>query len=606
MCAVCAVCLSLTPHAVRATPVAVGELMSDAGVWMPALGEVGKMNLQWLSESGDGALYALGSGEVYRLPPSAAQGAAGRPIDQRWARVGAYAPEIIWDEGEGVSASGPFTSAVLTEIERSVGGLIEEAMDDQGDDTWLSEDTVSFIIEAYVEEEDPPIESPYRVSDLYPNQTGVWVGTGAGLWGTNGESIVPIGGSPGAILSVSQAHERLWVSTPDSLWSWRADSEAWTPAHPVASATLATHAGQLWVLSAGELYTLASSDAPLTPYFTPAGSPQQLISGADGLWLLTSRALYRLEGANWLPCFTYPSSPTHVRWSEGLLVAVSPETLWLSDASCTGELRAVERPQITDIGFRDAIVHEGRLYAATSEGLFSWRPGGATSKDGFAMVYLKRELASYPTFDEVYFAALDYASLNPRKTGYGLRPVLSALLPQVTARVITTPRRTDDRPTFSEGSRQLTLLQPVPNYLMLAEWDLSFDFIARLFNPDLGGAYGEIQAQLEQAVDSPGLDPSLEAEFGLTDDWSDDTYTTQAQRLAATTVALQRRQEHRDRAQLRAYIHRLYRERLDLTYQRYLTPPEGGESSQEYRELSMRADELDALISALTGYRLQL
>jgi hypothetical protein len=590
--------------------VCVGAPLADpvggAGVWVPALGEVGKMNLQWLSESGDGALYALGSGEVYRLAPSEAPPQSGRPVDQRWRRVGAYAPELVWDEGEGVSASGPFTLEVLTEIERVVGGLIEEAMDDQGDDTWLSEDTVSFIIESYVEEEDPPIDSPYRLSDLYPSQTGVWVGTGAGLWGTNVDQLVPIGGSPGSILSVTQAYDRLWVSTPSALWTWRTEQESWTLTHQLSGATLAAHGGLLWVISGGELYTIASPEAPLTPYFSPSGTPQQLIAGGDGLWLLTSRALYRREGANWLPCVAYPSPPTQVRWSEGWLVAVSPEAVWLSEGTCGGELRVVERPQLTDLGFRDAIVYEGRLYAATTDGLFAWRGGGQVSKDGFAVVYLKRELAAYPPFDEVYAAALDSASLNPRATGYGLRPVLSALLPQVTARFLTTPRRTDDRPTFSEGNRQLTLLQPVPNYMVLAEWDLSFDFIARLFNPDLGGSYSEIQAQLQSAVDSPGADLALEAEFGITDDWSDDTYTTQAQRLAATTVALQRRQEHRDRAQLRLYLHRLYRERLDLTYQRWLTPPEGGERSQEFKDLSLRVAELDALLSALTGYRLQL
>jgi len=574
--------------------------VGDGGVWVPALGEVGKMSLSWLSESGDRALYALGSGEVYRLPPAASL------ADQRWARVGSYAPELTWDEGEGVTASGPFTPSVLSEIERVVSGLVEEAAEDQGDDSWLSEDTVSFIIESYVEEDDPPIDSPYRVSDLYPSQSGVWVATGAGLWGTNGQRIVPIGGSPGAALSLTQVGGRLWLSAPSGVWAWEGEGAPWARAHDLPSASLAAHEGQLWALSGGALYVSSGPEGALTPYFAPAGTPQQLVEGGGGLWLLTSRALYRKEGANWRPCATYPSSPTHVRWSEGWLVAVSPGELWLSRDTCEGDPRVVERPQLTDLGLRDAVVYEGRLYAATTEGLFAWRAGAPASKDGFALVYLKRELASYPPFDDVYAAALDYASLNPRQSGYGLRPVLSALLPQVLARLTVTPRRADDRPTFSEGNRQLTLLQPVPNYVVLAEWDLSFDFVARLFNPDLGGAYGELQAQLEQAADSPGAELGLEAELGAVDDWSDDTYTTQAQRLAATTVALQRRQEHRDRAQLRLYLHRLYRERLDLTYQRWLTPPEGGEASAEAKELALRVAELDALLDALTGYRLKL
>lgn len=593
--------LGLLVSPITASPITASPITEGAGVWLPTSGALGRHALQWLAHAGDGALYALGAGEVYRLP-SSPKNSPNTP--RSWQKIGRYSPTLEWDEAEGVSATGPFTSALLSDIERSVGALIEEQLETQGDETWLSEDSVAFLIEAFEGEEDPPLDSPYRVSGLYPNSEGVWVATGAGVWGTNKGALVPLVGSPNEVRSVTQAHGRLWASTTDALWSWSGViDEPWVRREEeMGGGSLTSFQGALWLLSANALYRLEAPNAPLATEYASKDGLLDLFEGGGRLWLLTTRQLWVREGSAWRPCQRYESSPTHARWSEGHLIAVSPHQLWVSTERCEPPAR-FERPRVSGLGLRDALISEGQLYAATTQGLFTWRVGDQAGASA-PVSYLKRALSGLPSFDELYLEALQVSDLNPRDIGFGSRPVLSALMPDVRAFVSLDPNRRDEVPTFSQGNRQLTLLQPVPQYQVMFEWDLSFEFLARLINPELGSAYSEVQSQLTLAQDQPGADLALEDSLGIPDDWSDDTYTTQAQRLAATTVALQRRQAHRDRAALRSYMHRLYREWVDLIYRAWLAPPPP--QSEERLQDALRAEELAALLNALTAHRFSL
>ena len=339
---------------------------------------------------------------------------------------------------------------------------------------------------------------------------------------------------------------------------------------------------------------------------SPEPAPQDglidLFEGGGELWLLTTRQLWRRKGSAWAPCLRFPTSPTHAHFTEGHLVIIGQEHLWISEPSCT-KAQVVYKPQLEGLGFRDATIAHGRLYAATSQGLFQWRASRELSPGGFELLYLKRAIEALPPFDELYRAALSEAQLTPGQ-GFGSRPILSALLPQVRAQLRLDPSRDDEVPTFSDGNRQLTLLQPLPVYQVMLEWDLSFDFLARLFNPELGSAYTELQSQMGLSIEQPGVDNALEAELGVPEDWTDDTYTTQAQRLAATTVALQRRQAHKDRSLLRKYMLRLYREWIDLIYREWLSP--AALKGDEALDDRLRSQELAALLNSLTGYRFNL
>lgn len=600
---------ALTATSAAPTPVgnpssAEGLLSGEPGMWLPERGELGRKSLQWLGKAGDGALYVLGGGSLYRAERTALQGP--QRASTSWVLSGYYAPQLEWDEGEGVTASGPFQPELLSDIERAVGLLIEEELEGQGDDAWLSEDSASFILEAYMNEEDPPLDSPFRVSGLYPNESGVWLATGAGVWGTNQEALVSLGGSPREARGLTQAFGELWVGTGDSLWHWRGEEASpWQRAaidQRIGAASLAQHEGALWLLSANQLFKMTEAGGRLLKERGPQDSMIDLFEGGGALWLLTTRQLWRREGSAWSPCLRFPSSPTHARYSEGHLVVISQEYVWVGDSACK-QTRTLIRPQLEGLGFRDALFAHGALYAATSQGLFKWRATREVSPGGFELLYLKRALEALPSFDELYRAALEEAQLVPG-SGLGSRPLLSALLPQVRAQLRVDPSRSDEVPTFSDGNRQLTLLQPQPVYQVMFEWDLSFDFLARLFNPELGSAYTEVQSQMELSLDQPGLDNALEAELGVPEDWTDDTYTTQAQRLAATSVALQRRQAHKDRSQLRKSMLRLYREWLDLIYRQWLDPDSlVGDAGLEDQ---LRSEEISALLNALTSYRFNL
>ena len=613
-------------------------LLNVEGVWIPEAGRVGQTSITWLGVSTTPSLYALGSGEIFwRADSNDRERTEDGGLRALWRSIGAYAPELSWDEGEGVAASGPFSPKVLANIEREVGALIEAQIDGQGDEDWLSEDTVNFILDSYISEESPAVDSPYRLSGVMTDLNGVWVSTGAGIWNINQDRLTPLDLSPTPTLSITRAHKKLWVSTPEGVWVWdhlptslmpikeasiplpetaletssppsnlKEDEAAWQRVFEVPNALLSHLNGTLWFLSSGTLYH-SSDGSSFSIHPTPPGEAQSLTEGGDRLWLLNERTLYESHplpsgAVQWRRCHVYSSPPTHVRWSEGWLVATSDEAVWLTRSTCD-ETRKFNLPYRGAIGFRDALIHQGVLYAATSGGLFSWSAGALRTDKRVALPFLKRELNLFPNLSSLYSRALIERSLDPKQGGYGKRPVLSALLPQVRLSYQTHPSREEQTPTFSEGNRQLTLLQPVPDLQFFVEWRVSFDFLTRLIDPDRGNVYTEIQSQMDSALEQPGSDLALEETFGAPDTWSDETYTSQAQRLALTSIALERRQMHRERAKLYTDLSKLHRERLQLTYRLYLTPPESPQIKQEW---GIRLQEIDALLDAFTGYQLHI
>ena len=125
-----------------------------------------------------------------------------------------------------------------------------------------------------------------------------------------------------------------------------------------------------------------------------------------------------------------------------------------------------------------------------------------------------------------------------------------------------------------------------------------------LIDPERTSAYSETQSQLEALSGDPLSTSELETEVGVFEEWTEDTFTSQAQRLALTTLALERRQKHRDRHQLRTYVSRLHRERVNLTYRRWLSAD--SVTSIQSQKRVLRLQEIDALLDAVTGYRLKI
>ena len=128
---------------------------STEGSWVPISSQIGNRLLTRLGSahhtlpsvqsSLEQGAYALGGGQIWYTSYVSKTS----QVDHQWESLGRYTPEIEWDEGEGISASGPFPPEILDQIERDLNELIEDSMENQGDENWVSEDTIQFIIETY-------------------------------------------------------------------------------------------------------------------------------------------------------------------------------------------------------------------------------------------------------------------------------------------------------------------------------------------------------------------------------------------------------------------------------------------------------------------------
>lgn len=619
---------------------AVGE-----GVWVPLMGEVGRRPILNLAIGGDGLLYATGAGRVWSAPapPSTAQPKlAEGALTTQWVERGRYAPTLDWDESEGISASGPFDSALLSEVERQVSVVLESMLEGQGDEDWLSEDAVATLIESFEDEALPALDSPYRVNGAYPQLEGIWLTSGAGVWATTRGGVLPIPSSPAPALSIIQVGAELWVSTLSGVFRTahylkdlqamrqgdpREDLEprgvSWVQVSDLTNSVITRFGERIYALKDERLFEVREG-RDLSEVISPSGIQKialerlkNLTSTKDGepsdqaerLWSLTREGLWYNDPRApqgelaWKRCLGINRPLALIRPTALGILLVTPQSITRVSSDCQRvyEYRA---PISESVMLNDAAWWNGKLYIATSGGVFSWEPMLEGSHAQVALRYLKRDLALFPKFFQVYQAALLEHELDPRSGGYGARPVLSALMPQLRARYISAPSRDDQVPSFNTGSRQLNLLQPTNNFEVFLEWRISLDFLTTLIDPERTSAYAESQSQIDAISDDPLSAQELETEAGLFEEWTEDTMTSQAQRLALTTLALERRQKHRDRRQLRTYISRLHRERVGLTYKRWLS--EDPEASLKSQERALRLKEIDALLDAATGYRIKI
>ena len=110
--------------------------------------------------------------------------------------------------------------------------------------------------------------------------------------------------------------------------------------------------------------------------------------------------------------------------------------------------------------------------------------------------------------------------------------------------------------------------------------------------------------QMQNIIDQPGSDLALEEalDFNVSD-MDQDTYTAQAQRLAMTTIAVEKRQMQKDRVVLYRTIKRLYQERFTILYRLLM---ENQSASEQRSNLQLRIQEIDALLDAMTHHRLSI
>jgi hypothetical protein len=599
------------------------------------MGEVGRRPLIYLAIGGDDALYAAGAGRVWTsssLTTHAIEKTTTKTGIQvaeddpdSWTERGRYAPTLTWDEAEGISASGPFSPNLLSEVERQIGEALESMLEGQGDEDWLTEDAVSTLIESFEDETLPPLDSPYRVNGAHPHTEGVWLTTGSGIWATTKRGIIPVPQSPDAAVSITQIGTELWVSTLDGIFrtahylrdlqtTQRTSSIVWRQVNELGNATLIRYQDQLYAFKDERLLLIKEGAEP-KEVITPSGTQKLAVESTqtkgkepERLWAFTQEGLwYGVPQAShqiaWKRCVGLRLPLATLRPTPIGVLLVSPQAVTRVSSDCQ-RVYHYRSPISESVMLNDAAWWNGKLYVATSGGLFSWEPMLDSVHSMVSLRYLKRDLALFPKLFPIYLAALREQELDPRSGGYGARPVLSALVPQLRVRYITAPSRDDQLPTFNVGSRQLTLLQPTDSFDVFLEWRISLDFLTTFIDPERTSAYSETQSQLEALSGDPLSTNGLETETGLFEEWTEDTFTSQAQRLALTTLALERRQKHRDRHQLRTYVSRLHRERVNLTYRRWLSTD--SVTSIQSQKRVLRLQEIDALLDAMTGYRLKI
>ena len=465
------------------------------GLWVPADGDLGRRNLSHITIGGDQSLYVIGSGIIWQKNKKVKNDPSMR---KNWEILGRYAPLLTWDESIGVNASGPFTSALLNEVERQVGESIEAALDGQGDEDWITEDAALSLIEAFEDEVSPAVDSPYRVNGVFPQQQGVWLATGAGLWATNEQGLNPVEGSPAPLMSVTQLDNELWVSTGEAILHtqdyltyltkegdeplrWRLDNTQETMnLFRYQQSGFAVLNDELLPIKQSDQSTANKLNLPLGTYSVESSSTPMVTNINDKLWALNQNGLWYTESNRsgpliWERCISVPSPMTHIKVGASTILVIAPQEILSVSKDCQ-TIERYETPLGESVMFTDAMWWDKKLYASTSGGLFIWESESHSKLPKIAIQYLKRDLEIFPKFFEIYRAALKEQGLDPQSNGYGARPVVSALLPQLTMRYNTRPSRVDTVPTFSIGSRQLSLLQPRPEYSVFVEWRISLDF----------------------------------------------------------------------------------------------------------------------------------
>ena len=596
------------------------------GLWVPITQINPEISIIKLQKDGQQRLYAFGGGRSFmdKAPYQSEE------ID--WYEIQGYAPQLVWTEGEKIEATGPFDAETLDRVEGEVTTLIEDQVDQQQDENFLSEDVAQSIIEQYVNETYPAQDSPYLLHHTLPYQQGILLKSGVGLWHISKQKIQAI--TP-TVPTTSITHDTqvIWMSNEQGIFykpfisSSRPASTLgqveWIQLSNHAHAQLVHDGKRLWFVYKNGLYYSQSFARPQKVHVF-GESVQKLYYAGQRLWVSTAQKLMQSSPIadtdyrpQWSTCVRYPYRSRSLHFDQVLLNQVNTVKRIVTTLDDRVYLTHVDHDQCkaTDVfvasrdqtlALYDAIWHKKQLYVATQRGLFTWYSHMSNYQQGIK--YYQKAIQTYPRFDQIYRAALQVNQLDPQANPYGKRPILSALLPQLRLRFQTHPQRNDNVPTFADGSRRLTLHQPRPEYQIFAEWKLSFDFLATLIDPSRASTIVDLQNQMQNIMEQPGSNLALEEALDVDiSDFDQDSYNAQAQRLAMTTIAVEKRQMQKDRATLYRTIARLYRERFNTLFRLMTSNPRHKKSKKNKRRLdSLRVQEIDALLDALTNYQLKM
>ena len=320
----------------------------------------------------------------------------------------------------------------------------------------------------------------------------------------------------------------------------------------------------------------------------------------DQLWVLSGQQLYLIDQGLLQPlCDPLPRAPVGLRWSGGSLITWRAHEIWVHSVGCT---RIRLSPPRGSGEILDLALNQEGLWISTALGLFRWTKAARGQRSAARVALVERALSERPPFPVLYRAVLRAQGLDRESWGYGLRPLIAMLLPELQFRASTRPLRSDRTPTIFGGNRQLRLEQPRPEVTLFARWTITLDALAGLFGIEGRSRTGS--EQLEAEIQGLGITQQENLDFAfdeLDPLGADATLAARSQRISQTLLALERRQAVRERRRLRRLLLRLYEEQTRLIWRRWMTNPRDPLRLALWR---LRIKEIDALFLAYHGAEL--
>ena len=564
------------------------------GTWIPTIGPAGERPIQGIALGGDDALYAAGQGIVYRLVPG-----------ERWKAAGRYTPEVSYDPFDGTRISGDFPPAFLetARVELNQALVPHFGLDTERPEDENALDIILGVFEAYTSEADPAPDSIYAVHRVTTADNGVWIATGGGLFKATAKGVEGPITTVAPVLDVLQTRTEVLLIGPAGVRQLK-DGRA-EPWRQFIAQSLARVDGRAAFIAEGTSWWDDGQVGPrrIAP---PTGTPRQIASGGQVLYVATDLAVYRREGEAWTLCGRLPETPTHMISDGQVLVAVGEQAVYATDQSCkrwTGH----PAPWLTDMRFTDVAMTRAGVWGATSDGVFLLGPRDHDLMTATAVEGFERQMRRLPSWPVAYAAAQKTLAIDRATNSFGRRPMWRMLIPAVFLTYGAWPGRQEREPTFLGGTPQVVTL-PRDYFQVTAWWRIDMGTLTQLF---AGPAGDNVDDDIDQPDDMD--DPVTDAV--PTDDAFDELVVTDSALPGADLLLLDddmvpagniaisqldlaasdRTQMRRERHTLYLSLRRLYRERMRLMYRLFLR-----QSNVDPRDV-LRLQALDARIDAYTG-----
>lgn len=568
-----------------------------AGTWIPTVGPAGERPIQGIATGGDGAVYAAGQGVIYRLVPG-----------ERWKAVGRYTPEVSYDPFDGTRISGDFPPAFLenARVELNQALVPHFGLDSERPQDENALDIILGVFDAYTSEADPAPDSIYAVHRVTTAKDGVWIATGGGLFKATGEGVEGPITTVAPVLDVLQTRTEVLLIGPTGVRQLKAGrAEPW---RQFIAQSLASVDGRAAFIAEGTSWWDDGQVGPrqIAP---PTGTPRQIASGGQVLFVATDLAVYRREGEAWTLCGRLPETPGRMINERGVLLAVGERAIYATDQSCT-RWTAHRTPWLTDIRFTDVAMTRAGVWGATSDGVFLLGPRDFDLMTATAVEGFERQMRRLPSWPVAFAAAQKTLAVDRATNSFGRRPMWRMLLPAVFLTYATWPGRQERNPTFLGGTPQVVTL-PRDYFQVTAWWRVDMGTLTQLFaGPDGDNVDDDDIDRTNMGLDDTDPDP-----VETTDAFDEEVLVT-ARDLPSVELLLldddmvpagdilvseldlaanDRTQMRRDRHTLYLSLRRLYRERMRLMYRLFLR-----QSNVDPRDV-LRLQALDARIDAYTG-----